>query len=67
MVKDSELVPVEIKLNAFTGKSLTQLKRYMDFYNTKSGIAVADGLKCELPKNITFIDYKKWEMTRSAS
>lgn len=61
LVKESELIPVEIKLNAFTEKSLTQLKRYMDFYNTKNGIAVADGLKCELPKNITFVDYKEWK------
>lgn len=56
--KDSEQIPVEIKLYAFTDKSLSQLLRYMKFYNAKHGIAVARELKCELPDNITFINYK---------
>ena len=61
LVKESELVPVEIKSGDFTGKGLSQLKRYMDFYGTRDGIAVARGLKCELQQNIKFLNYKEWQ------
>ena len=53
-----EYIPVECKVDAFTKAGLRQLSRYMDFYGASRGIAVASGLKCELPKNIKFINYR---------
>lgn len=55
--KCNEFVPVEIKLESFTNKSLRQLKRYMSFYKTNEGVAVAKDLRCDLPKNIKFIKH----------
>lgn len=55
--QDFKIVPVEIKLHSFDHKSLEQLKRYMNFYESDRGIAVGKKLKCELPENITFINY----------
>lgn len=52
-----EFIPVEIKLSTFNQKSLEQLRRYMNFYGTSKGIAVARDIDCELPENITIIPY----------
>lgn len=59
MRKDENFIPVEIKLNNFTTKSLKQLLRYMDFYDCERGIAVAEKLTCTLPENIKFISFKE--------
>lgn len=59
-----EEIPVECKLNKFDSKALSQLKRYMDFYGSNQGIAVASTLAVDLPYNIKFIKYgevKKFE------
>jgi hypothetical protein len=47
--------PVEIKYGKFGFSALKQLKRYMKFYDCKSGYAVARELTCTLPNSITFI------------
>lgn len=54
-------IPVEVKLKNFDYKALKQLKRYMDFYNCKKGIAVASELTTILPKSIKFIAIKELE------
>ncbi len=51
----TEDVPVECKLGDFNEKAKQQLLRYVTVYNKQHGIAVATGLKCELPDNIRFI------------
>lgn len=56
-----EYIPVEIKLHDFNEFSLRQLKRYMNFYKCKKGLAVAEKLNCTLPDGIYFIDYKTLE------
>lgn len=53
------LIPVEIKLHDFNTKALLQLKRYMDFYKCKYGVAIANEQNCTLPKNILFINYNR--------
>ena len=52
---EGNIMPVEIKLHKFDRRALSQLKRYMDFYNCTHGIAVAKSLDVKLPENITFI------------
>ena len=54
---DGDEIPVEMKLNGFGPKALRQLQRYMFFYKSKQGIAVARSLNCEIPDNITFIEF----------
>lgn len=59
-----EYIPVEIKLNGFTKKSLTQLERYMDFFHCQKGIAVGKALNCILPKTVKFIPYNLEEVIK---
>lgn len=51
-------VPVECKLHKFDDAALRQLQRYMKFYGSNRGIAVAHKLSVPLPKNITFVKYE---------
>lgn len=62
LLRELEYVPVEIKLNEFNQKALIQLKRYMDFYNCKNGIAVGKSLHCDLPKSIIYVKYEPKEV-----
>ena len=55
MTEDGEMIPVECKLDKFTDRSLKQLKRYMEHFNSEHGIAVGKELACELPENICFV------------
>lgn len=55
--RNGELIPVECKLHDFDTKALKQLARYMTFYHTEHGIAVARSLTIELPDNIEFIPF----------
>ena len=57
-IKNGKYVPVECKLGEFDAKALKQLLRYMDFYKTDEGIAVAKELCCELPPNIKFVKHE---------
>jgi len=52
-----EDIPVECKLHDFGRSALNQLKRYMDFYHCRHGIAVGADCKCDLPNNIVFIQH----------
>lgn len=52
-----EYRPVECKLREFNKAALKQLLRYMNFYNCKSGYAIAKELTVKLPDNIIFIKY----------
>lgn len=54
---NTEEIPVECKLYEFTSQGLRQLQRYMNYYNAEHGIAVGSECRCELPSNITFIQY----------
>lgn len=56
-----ELIPVEIKKCSFDKKALNQLKRYLNAYNCKNGIAVANKLTIDLPENIEFISISELE------
>jgi hypothetical protein len=53
-----EVIPVEVKLDAFDNKALRQLMRYMKAYDAQRGLAVAGRLTVELPTNISFIELK---------
>lgn len=53
-----EVIPVEVKLDAFDNKALKQLMRYMKAYDAQRGLAVAGRLTVELPTNISFIELK---------
>lgn len=55
VLKDDELIPVEVKKNSFDAKALKQLERYIKVYGCKYGIAVGSQLTTELPNNIEFI------------
>ena len=59
--ENGEYIPVEVKLEKFGARALKQLNRYMEFYDCKNGIAVADELTVELPDNIQFINNKDLE------
>lgn len=61
---NNKFIPVEIKLNSFDNRHLKQLQRYMFFYKCSEGIAVAQSLNCELPKNIKFISYNIQEVIK---
>ena len=61
---NGETVPVEVKLEAFTSSSLSQLKRYMKVYRARHGIAVAKELRCDLPSSVTFIKASDEELAR---
>ena len=50
---DGKIFPVECKLE-FTATSLKQLLGYMKLWNVKTGYAVAETLKCELPSSVVF-------------
>lgn len=50
-----EVVPVEIKRDAFDAKALKQLQRYMRVYKSQKGVAVAPALDCDLPENVVFV------------
>lgn len=52
---NGEDLPVEVKRYCFDKKALCQLQRYIDFFHTNGGIAVAEKLTVELPDNIVFI------------
>lgn len=58
--RKDELIPVECKLYDFDTKALKQLTRYMNFYHTKHGIAVARNLTVTLPDNIEFIPFSEF-------
>lgn len=64
LLKEQKHIPVEIKLQNFDCKSLEQLQRYMDFYESHEGVAVAKNLTCELPGNIVFIPFNKLEVEK---
>lgn len=53
--ENNVIFPVEIKLKKFDKTALSQLLKYMDFYKSEKGVAVAPILKTKLPENITFI------------
>ena len=48
-------IPVEAKNNYFSQSALSQLKRYMECYDSKFGIAAAPNLKVKLPEEIFFL------------
>jgi hypothetical protein len=50
-----EVIPVEVKRDAFTYKSLVQLSRYIKHWKCKRGVAVARSLDCKLPEHIIFV------------
>lgn len=50
---DGEIFPVECK-QEFTATSLKQLLGYMKLWKVKTGYAVAESLKCELPSFVVF-------------
>ena len=56
--RSGSYVPVEIKLHGFDLKHLSQLQRYMDFYECAEGVAVAKELNCDLPGNVKFVKYE---------
>lgn len=60
---EKEEIPVEVKLNEFDAKALKQLKRYMNFYKCRKGIAVGTKYTANKEKNVIFIPidsfYKK--------
>jgi putative transposon-encoded protein len=58
---ENQYIPVEIKLHSFDKKALSQLQRYMNFYNCKQGIAVGNSLMVDLPENIIFISINELE------
>lgn len=62
LMNNNELIPVEIKLEKFDSKALKQLRRYMNHYGCKTGIAVGRELTCELPSYIKFLPYDKNEV-----
>jgi len=54
-------IPVKVKKFDFGKTALRQLQRYMNFYKSTQGIAVAKNLTTELPNNIRFISIKELE------
>lgn len=50
---NGDVFPVECKLE-FTATSLKQLLGYMKLWKVKTGYAVAETLKCELPPSVIF-------------
>jgi hypothetical protein len=48
-------IPVEMKMGKFNSKAMKQLKRYMDNYGCKAGIAVGSELTTPIPSNVKFI------------
>lgn len=56
-----EVMPVEVKKETFGKKALDQLERYISYYKTKGGIAVAKEIRVELPENILFISIDELE------
>lgn len=58
--RNGELIPVECKLHDFDTNALKQLTRYMTFYHTEHGIAVARNLTVKLPNNIEFVPFSKF-------
>lgn len=57
-IKDEE-IPVEVKRHDFNLKAFKQLKRYMNVYQAKYGIAIGSRLTTPMPPNITFIPIEK--------
>jgi hypothetical protein len=55
---NGKVFPVECK-RKFTAKSLKQLLGYMKLWKVKTGYAVAEVLKCELPSFIVFFHSSK--------
>lgn len=51
----NEEIPVEFKLHKFNSSALKQLKRYIQNYNCKFGVAIGENLTVSLPDNIVFI------------
>ena len=52
---EENIYPVEVKRSNFDNKALQQLKRYIDAYGSKKGVAVARELTCDIPENIIFV------------
>lgn len=61
VLKGDSLIPVEVKFGNFDKKALKQLRRYMNAYSSKSGIAVARQATVTLPHNIDFVSLKELE------
>lgn len=55
-------MPVECKLHEFDDIALKQLKRYIDFYDCKNGVAVGNSLTTKLPCNIMFVKFNYEEL-----
>lgn len=53
---------IEIKLNRFDENAKKQLQRYMNFYKSEYGFAMARELTTILPDNITFIQFNDSEI-----
>jgi hypothetical protein len=64
VLADGAIAPVEVKLNKFTQKSLSQLKRYMSVYGLNKGVAVAPILRCVLPENVVYVQVKRRDVRR---
>ena len=47
--------PAEVKRYEFNDAALDQLRRYMAYYGSKLGIAVAPRRACVIPRNIKFV------------
>ena len=62
-----EDVPVEVKLLGFGNTAVRQLRRYMNFYGAKRGLAIATRLDAELPSDMTFVCIRGWEERRAQS
>lgn len=56
---EGEVCVGEIKLDRFIGSSKKQLRRYMDFYSSPHGFAVASELVVALDTDMTFIKIDK--------
>lgn len=52
---DDCIIPVEFKRYSFTDDSKKQLKKYIDYYGSKFGIAIGAELKTILDNNMMFI------------
>lgn len=51
---NGELIPVEVKNEAFDKNAMKQINRYISFFGCKRGIAIGTKLSVELPHNVLF-------------
>ena len=64
---NNKIIPIEFKRYGFTSENKKQLRRYMEFYDCRFGIAIGECLKTKLDNDMMFISISDLKCGKSVA